>query len=93
MFLFLLTNDMTLRLLKVTCLPVAMVSGMVPVSEGLRSGVGAVASCGDGRRRREEDRRNNTLAVSGALVDKCRRDRCMAERADWTTDKVNHILC
>ncbi|CAF95776.1 unnamed protein product, partial [Tetraodon nigroviridis] len=42
---------------------------MVPMTEGLRSGVGAVASCGDGRRRREEDRRNSTLAVTGALVE------------------------
>lgn len=76
---------MRLRLLNVTRLSVAMVSGIVPMTEGLLSGEGGVASCGDGRRRREEDRRNRTLAVTGALVDECRRDRWTAERADWTT--------
>lgn len=83
---------MTLRLLNVTRLSVAMVSGIVPMREGLRSGVGAVASCGDGRSRREEDRRNSTLAVTGALVDECRRDRCMAERADWTTQTDSTMM-
>lgn len=83
---------MTLRLLNVTRLSVAMVSGIVPMTEGLRSGVGAVASWGDGRRRREEDRRNSTLAVTGALVDECRRDRCMAESAAWTTQTHSKML-
>lgn len=80
---FLLTSDMTLRLLNMPRLSVAMVSGIVPMTEGIRSGVGVVASCGVGRRRREEDRRSSTLAVTGALVDECRRDRCMDESADW----------
>lgn len=83
---------MTLRLLNVTVLSVAMVSGIVPMREGLLSGVGRVASCGDGRRRREEDRLNSTLAVTGVLVDECRRDRCMAERADWTTQADSTML-
>lgn len=84
---------MTLRLLNGTRLSVAMVSGIVPMTEGLRSGVGALASRGDGRRRREEDRRKSTLAVTGAPVDECRRVRCMAERADWTrqTDRLKHV--
>lgn len=83
---------MTLRLLNVARFSVTMVSGIVLMTEGLRSGVGAVASCGDGRRRRDEDRRSSTLAVTGALVDECRRDRCMAESADWTTQTNSTTL-
>lgn len=75
---------MTLRLLNVPRLLLAMASGIVGMREGLRSGVGAVASCCDGRRRREEERRSSTLAVTGAWVDEWRRDRCMADRVDWT---------
>lgn len=37
--------------------------------EGLRSRAGAVTSCGEGRRRREEERRSKTFAVTGAQVD------------------------
>lgn len=83
---------MTLRLLNVTRLSVAMVSGIVPMTEGLRSGLAGVASCGNGRRRREEDRCNSMFAVTGALVDECRRDRCMAERTDWTTQTDSTML-
>lgn len=77
---------MTLRLLKAPRFSVAMVSGMVAMMEGLCSGVGALTSCGDWRRRREKERRSSTLAVTGALVEEWRRDRCMADSADWTTD-------
>lgn len=89
---FLPTSDMTLRLLNVTRFSVAMVSGIVLMTEGLRSGAGALASCGNGRRRRDEDRRSSTLAVTGALVDECRRDRCMDESADWTTQTNSTTL-
>ena len=74
---------MTLRLLNVFRLSGAMASGIGGMREALRSGVGAVASCGDGRRRREEERRSRTLAVTGARVDEWRRDSCMADRVDW----------
>lgn len=88
---------MTLRLLNVPRLSLAVASGIVVMREGLRSGTGAVASCGDGRRRREEERRSNTLAVTGARVDEWRRDRCMADRVDWAEREIrtdlNKTLC
>lgn len=82
----LLTNDMTLRLLNAPRLSPATASGIVGISEGLRcsGAAAAVASCGDGKRRREEERRSSTLAVTGARVEEWRRDRCMADRVDWT---------
>lgn len=82
--IFLPTIDMTLRLLNVPRLSLAVASGIVVMREGLRSAAGVAASCGDGRRRREEERRSSTLAVTGARVDEWRRDRCMADRVDWT---------
>lgn len=75
---------MTLRLLNMARLSGAMASGIVGMREGLRSEVRAEASCGDGRRRREEERRSRNLAVTGARVDEWRRDSCMAERVAWT---------
>lgn len=82
------TNDMTLRLLNVLRLSLAVASGIVVMREGLRSGAGAVASCGDGKRRREEERRSSTLAVTGARVDEWRRDRCMADRVAWAETEM-----
>lgn len=79
------TSDMTLRLLNVPRLSDAVASGIVGMREGLRSGAaGAAASCGDGRRRREEERCNRTLAVTAARVDEWRRDNCMIDRVAWT---------
>ena len=81
---FLLTSDMTLRLLNWLLLSGAVASGIVGMREALRSGPGVVASCGEGRRRREEERRRRALADTGARVDEWRRDSCMAERVAWT---------
>ncbi len=72
---------MTLRLLNVPRLSGAVVSGIVGMREGLRTGAaGAAASCGDGRRRREEEQRSRTFAVTGARVEEWRRDSCMTDR-------------
>lgn len=75
---------MTLRLLNWPLLSGTLASGIVGMREGLRSGPGVMASCGEGRRRREEERRSRTLAVTGAWVDEWRRESCMAESVAWT---------
>lgn len=83
---------MTLRLLNVLLFSGAVASGIGGIREGLRSGAGTVASCVEGRRRREEERRRRTLAVTGALVDECRRDSCMDDRVLWT-DRERDVSC
>lgn len=80
---------MTLRLLKVPRLSGAVASGIVVMREGLRSGTaGAAASSGDGKRRRAEEQRSRTFAVTGAWVDEWRRDSCMADRVAWTDKEI-----
>lgn len=82
---------MTLRLLNWPLLSGVVASGIVGIREGLRSGMGegAETSCGVDRRRREEERRSRSLAVTGARVDEWRRDSCMAERVVCTQNVLS----
>lgn len=75
---------MTLRLLNCLRLSGRKASGTVGMRECLRSGDGSGTSCDKRRRRREDERRSKTFAVTGAQVDEWSRESCMAESVAWT---------